>query len=590
MDEKAEWDGDNMNRIGVFLCHCDLNVLGNIDLQKVIDGISQHESVAYATYCRDMCLDLGLESVQKSIQEENLEGVVLTSCSEALHRDAFVEAMGTVGLQLHQLNIVDLKQVCGWPHSYQGEEATMKAIDALSSSVDDLKRQISTSVSSVPVIKRALVIGAGIAGIQASLDIADGGYEVVLVEKTSSVGGHMIQYSEVFPTLDCPQCIETPKMVEVGQHPNIKLYPYSEVESVEGEAGNFSVTIRKKASYVDWDKCNGCGVCQQKCPTIVPSEFERNLPFGPRRAIYIPFAQAVPNKPVLDREHCGHFTTGLCQVCLKTCPREAIDFDQVDTFVEEQVGAIVIATGFELLPKSEVPEYAQDQDILEGIEFERILCPGGPTAGEVIRPSDGKSPKEVVFVGCCGSRDPEHGVPYCSRVCCMYLTKMALLYKHAVHDGQAYMCYIDLRTTGKGYEDFVQRAVEEYGLLYLRGKVSKIFREGEKIKVLGADTLTGNSVEISCDMVVLGMAMMPSPGIKDLANKLGVKTDEFGFISEVHLKLHPLETSVPGIFVCGTAQGPKDIPDSVSQGGAAASKVLGLFSKDELTVQKVAVG
>ena len=400
----------------------------------------------------------------------------------------------------------------------------------------------------------------------------------------------MIQYSEVFPTLDCPQCIETPKMVEVGQHLNIKLYAYSEVESVTGEAGDFTVTIRRKASYVDWDKCNGCGVCQQKCLTICESEFERGLPFGPRKAIYIPFAQAVPNKPVLDREHCGHFTTGLCQVCQQVCPREAIDYEQVDTFVEEKVGAIVIATGFELMPKPQIAEYDDDPDILEGIEFERILCPGGPTAGEVLRPSDGKCPKEVVFVSCCGSRDPEHGVPYCSRVCCMYLTKMALLYNHVVHDGRPYMFYIDIRTTGKGYEEFVQRTVEEHGLLYLRGKVSKIFREGDKLRVLGADTLTGNSVDISCDLVVLGMAMMPSPGIKELADKLGVDTDEFGFITEVHQKLRPLETSVPGIFVCGTAQGPKDIPDSVSQGGAAASKVLRLFSQDELLSEKVAVG
>ena len=579
-----------MDRIGVFICHCNLNVSGNIDLQRVVDRVGQHESVAYATDCRDMCLELGLESVKKAIQEERLDGVILTSCSPVLHRETFIAAMGSTGLQPHQIYVVDLKELCGWPLNYQEEEATIKAIDAVLNSIEELNLQKSTNVSHVPVTKKALVIGGGIAGIQASLDIADGGYEVVLVEKTSSVGGHMIQYSEVFPTLDCPQCIETPKMVEVGQHPNIKLYPYSEVETVTGEIGDFTVTIRKKASYVDWDKCNGCGLCQQKCPTLTQSEYERGLPFGPRKAIYIPFAQAVPNKPVLDREHCGHFTTGLCQVCSKVCPREAIDYEQVDTFVEEKVGAIVIATGFELMPKPEIGEYEEDPDIVEGIQFERLLCPGGPTAGEVLRLSDGKSPKEVVFIGCCGSRDPEHGVPYCSRVCCMYLTKMALLYKHAVHDGQAYMCYIDLRTTGKGYEDFVQRAVEEYGLLYLRGKVSKIYREGEKIRVLGADTLTGNSVDISCDMVILGMAMMPSPGIKDLAAKLGIQTDEFGFITEVHPKLRPLETSVPGIFVCGTAQGPKDIPDSVSQGGAAASKVLRVFSQDELTIEKIAVG
>ena len=579
-----------MNKIGVFLCYCDLNVTGDIDLNSVVDAVRQQEGVGYAVQVRDMCMELGLETVKDAIKTEGLDGVVLTSCAPSLHREGFLEALLEAGLEPHQMRVVDLKEVCGWPLNYPEEEATAKAISAILDSVEELKQQQSTVRSTIPITKRALVIGGGIAGIQAALDIADGGYEVILVEKTSSVGGHMIQYSEVFPTLDCPQCIETPKMVEVGQHLNIKLYAYSEVESVTGEAGDFTVTIRRKASYVDWDKCNGCGVCQQKCLTICESEFERGLPFGPRKAIYIPFAQAVPNKPVLDREHCGHFTTGLCQVCQQVCPREAIDYEQVDTFVEEKVGAIVIATGFELMPKPQIAEYDDDPDILEGIEFERILCPGGPTAGEVLRPSDGKCPKEVVFVSCCGSRDPEHGVPYCSRVCCMYLTKMALLYNHVVHDGRPYMFYIDIRTTGKGYEEFVQRTVEEHGLLYLRGKVSKIFREGDKLRVLGADTLTGNSVDISCDLVVLGMAMMPSPGIKELADKLGVDTDEFGFITEVHQKLRPLETSVPGIFVCGTAQGPKDIPDSVSQGGAAASKVLRLFSQDELLSEKVAVG
>ena len=397
----------------------------------------------------------------------------------------------------------------------------------------------------------------------------------------------MIQYAEVFPTLDCPQCIMTPKMVEVGQHPNIRLLTYSEVEQVSGQIGNFKVLVKRKASYVDWDKCNGCGLCQLKCATTAPSEFERWLPFGLRKAIYVPFGQAVPNKPVIDRESCRFFTKGKCQLCQLVCPTKAIDFQQQDTFMEINVGAIIVATGFELVPKKEITEFEQDPDILEGIQFERILCPGGPTAGIVLRPSDGKTPKEAVFISCVGSRDPEHGVPYCSRVCCMYLAKMAMLYKHAVPDGQAYIFYIDTRTTGKGYEEFVQRAVEEDGVLYLRGRVSKVFRDGEKLKVWGVDTLSGKRVEISCDLVVLGMAMVPNPAGKELAQKLGISSDEYGFITEVHSKLRPLETSVPGIYVAGTAQGPKDIPDSVAQASGAASKVLVLFSSSELVLEKV---
>ena len=439
-----------------------------------------------------------------------------------------------------------------------------------------------------PVTKKALVIGGGVSGIQAALDIADAGYEVFLVEKDPSIGGHMIQYSEVFPTLDCPQCILTPKMVEVGQHPNIKLLTYSQVEQVSGQIGNFTVLIRRKASYIDWDKCTGCGLCQLKCATKAPSEFERWLPFAPRKAIYVPFGQAVPNKPVIDRETCRFFTKGKCQLCQLVCPTKAIDFQQQDTLMEINVGAIIVATGFELIPKMEISEFEPDPDILDGIQFERILCPGGATAGMVVRPSDRKIPKEVVFISCVGSRDPEHGVPYCSRVCCMYLAKMAMLYKHAVPDGQAYIFYIDIRSTGKGYEEFVQRAIEEDGVLYLRGRVSKVFRDGDKLKVWGVDTLSGKRVEITCDLVVLGMAMVPNPAGKVLAQKLGIASDEYGFITEAHPKLRPLETSIPGIYMAGTAQGPKDIPDSVAQASGAAGKVLGLFSSSEPVLTKVA--
>jgi heterodisulfide reductase subunit A len=431
------------------------------------------------------------------------------------------------------------------------------------------------------VIKKALVIGGGVAGIQAALDIADAGYEVFLVEKDSSIGGHMIQYSEVFPTLDCPQCIMTPKMVQAGQHPNIRLLTYSEVTGVSGEAGDFTVQVRRKASYVNWDRCTGCGLCQTKCPVTTPSEFERWLPFGPRKAIFIPFGQAVPNKPVIDRENCRFFTQGKCKICQHLCPTGAVDYEQRESILEIKVGAIVVATGFELYAKQDIPEFAADADILDGIEFERILSPGGPTSGTVMRPSDRKTPREVAFISCCASRDPEHGVPYCSRVCCMYLAKQAMLYKHAVPDGQAYIFYMDIRSTGKGYEEFVQRAVEEDKVVYLRGRASKIFRDGDKLKVWGADTLTGKRVEVACDMVVLGMAMLPSPKGVELARILGIATDEHGFVSEAHPKLRPLETSVAGIYVAGTAQGPKDIPDSVAQASGTASKVLALFSSAE---------
>ena len=571
-----------MKRIGIFVCHCTLNVHASIDVEQVIRELSEYPGVVCAEAYENLCLDPELERIKKSVSEKGLEAVAMTTCSPTLHQKVLRAAVAELGLAPEYCEVIDIRAENG------RQEATQKAIDLLKATVDDLGAKPPAATFSLSPVKRALIIGGGIAGIQAALDIADGGYEVILVEKTPSIGGHMIQLSETFPTLDCPQCIETPKMVDTGQHPNIKIMACSEVEKVSGCIGNFKVTIRRKATYVDWDKCNGCGICQQKCLTTAADEFNRWLSFSRRKAIYIPFPQAVPNRAVIDREHCGHFTTELCSVCEKICPKEAIDYSQQDSFVEIEVGAIIVATGYDLLAKMEIEEFEQDPDIIDGLQFERILCPSGPTAGQIMRPSDGKEPKEMVFVSCVGSRDPEHGFPYCSRVCCMYLVKMAMLYKHAVPDGHAYIFYMDIRTMGKGYEEFVQRAVEENDVLYLRGRVSKIFRDGDKITVWGADTLTGKKVDISADLVVLGTCMISSTGAKELASKLGIATDEYGFMAEIHPKLRPLESTVPGIYLAGTAQGPKDIPDSVAQASGAASKVLALFSQEELILERAA--
>lgn len=574
-----------MERIGVFICHCKL--MTPVDTDAVLEAVREKSGVVHAEACEDLCVTPGLERVQEAIKSEGLDGVLVTSCSPVLHEEVFRHAATAAGLEAYRMRLVDIR-------SHDGiKENTERALEAIDSELEALKASQPPVLRKVPVIKKVLVIGGGIAGIRASLDIADGGYQVILVERTHSVGGHMIQYSETFPTLDCPQCIETPLMTETGQHDNITIYAHSEIEEVSGNIGNFKVKIRRKAAYVDWDKCNGCLMCTEKCPPRVLSEYERylNLPKrqAHRRAIWVPHAQAVPMRPIIDREHCLHFTKGKCGVCVDTCPNKAIDFEQEDSFVEVEVGAIVVASGFDLMPKSYIKEYDADPDIIEGIEFERILCPAGPTTGKVIRPSDGKEPKEVAFISCCGSRDAEHGVPYCSRVCCMYLVKQALLYKHVCHDGQAYIFYIDIRTTGKNYEEFVQRAVEEDNVLYIRGRASKIFREGDKLMVWGSDTLTGKRIEIACDLVVLGMAMLPSEGAAELAAKLGIATDEYGFMTELHPKLRPLESSVPGIFLAGCCQGPRDIQDTVAQGGAAASKVLALFAQDEVELEEAAV-
>jgi heterodisulfide reductase subunit A len=441
--------------------------------------------------------------------------------------------------------------------------------------------------------KRALIVGAGIAGMQAALDIANSGYEVVLVDRWPSIGGHMHQLSETFPTLDCAQCILTPRTVDVGRHEKIKLHTYSEIEAISGEMGDFQVRIRRKPAYVNWDLCTACGTCTEQCPTSIPVEFDRNLELakvmrsgkvrheGTGKAIYTLSPQAVPKKPVIDTDYCTWFQKGKCRLCEKVCPVGAIDYEQQPAWFEERVGAIILATGFELYPLEKLGEYGGGEvpDVIDALAMERLLSASGPTAGIMRRPSDGKEPREVVWIQCAGSRDPELAMPYCSKVCCMYSAKQAMLYKHKVHDGQATIFYIDIRSAGKRYEEFVQRAMEEDRVLYVRGKVGKVFREGEKVVVWGVDTLAGLPVEVAADLVVISPAMIPSEGTRQMADMLGLAVDAFGWWTEAEGNLAPLETSRPGIFLAGAGSGPKDIPEAVAQGSGAAGKVLALLSR-----------
>jgi heterodisulfide reductase subunit A len=433
------------------------------------------------------------------------------------------------------------------------------------------------------VIRRALVIGGGIAGIQASLDIANAGHQVLLVERLPSIGGHMAQLSETFPTLDCSQCIMTPRTVEVGRHQLIRLHTHSVVEALEGVPGDFTVRLRRHPAHVDWDRCTGCGLCQEKCPWKGPADFDRGL--GSRKAIYTLSPQAVPNKPVIDPERCVWLRSRAagekprCGICAKVCPTQAVDFDQGEKVTEERVGAVVVATGYDLLPAARLPEYGGGglPDVIDALAFERLLAASGPTGGKVHRPSDGREPREVVFVQCSGSRDPEHGVSHCSKICCMYTAKQAILYRHRVHGGQPYVFFIDVRAGGKGYEEFITRAQQEEGVVYLRGKVSKIFREGEKVVVRGCDTLSGRPVEIAADLVVLSPAAEPAAGTSSLQALLGVAGDRSGFWAPAQADLDPTAAPRPGVFLAGCASGPKDIPETVAQAGGAAARVLGLF-------------
>ncbi len=424
---------------------------------------------------------------------------------------------------------------------------------------------------------RALVIGAGIGGMQAALDIADSGYEVILVEKEPSIGGHMAQLSETFPTLDCSQCILTPRTVEVGQHPNIRMLTLSEVMDVQGGVGDFRVKILRHPRYVIEEKCTACDDCAQVCPVVVPNEFDRGL--AARRAIYIPHPQAVPAVYTLDPDACLGLFPLACGKCAEACEAHAIDYDMAPQIVEVEVGAIIVATGYELYQDEAVQAYTymEHPDVMDGLEFERLLSASGPTGGKIIRPSDRKVPKEVVFIQCAGSRNPEHGMPYCSKICCMYTAKHAILYKHRVSDGQVYVFYIDIRAGGKGYEEFVTRAMEEDRTVYIRGRVSKVFSRDGKVMVWGVDTLTGSKVEIAADMVVVVAAIVPSEGSRRVAEMLGIGVDEFGFYTASDEEMTPVESGVPGVFLAGMCLGPQDIPETVAQASGAAAKVLALF-------------
>ena len=586
-----------MSRIGVFVCHCGENIGRTVDCARVAEALRDQPGVVHSVDYKYMCSDPGQAMIKQAIADNKLDGVVVAACSPHMHEKTFRRAVASTGLNPFLSEMANIREHCSWIHENR-EEATQKATELVRMIVEKVKRNAPLQPIHIPIERRALVIGGGISGIQAALDIADGGRDVILVEKDPSIGGHMSQLSETFPTLDCSQCILTPRMVEVYQHPRIKLMTYAEVESVEGYIGNFDVTIRQKARSVNADLCNGCGECQTVCPSKkIPSEFDQGL--GKRTAIYVPFPQAVPNIPVIDRPNCALFKgrakktkKQACGKCAEVCGRKAIDFDQQDTFVKEKVGAIVVATGFQLYSIGRAqPEglrgyaeygYGEIPDVIDGLQFERLASASGPTGGKILRPSDGKEPKTVVFLKCIGSRDAAKGISYCSKICCMYVAKHAMLYAHKVHDGRAIVFYMDIRAGGKGYDEFSRRAIEENGATYLRGRVSRMYRNGDQIKVVGYDTLSGEQVDIDADMVVLASAIRPQPGVSTLAQKLSVSYDGHGFINEAHPKLRPVETNTAGVFVAGACQAPRDIPESVAMASAAASKILGLFSAEQL--------
>lgn len=573
-----------MQRIGVFVCWCGSNIAGTVDVEAVSEALKNEPGVVFSTNYQYMCSQSGQDIIKNAIAEHNLTGLVICSCSPRMHEATFRKTAQSAGLNPYMVEIANIREQCSWVHK-EMPVGTEKAIILAKAAVAKVNLNAPLTPGESPVTKRALVIGGGIAGIQTALDIADAGFPVDIVETKPTIGGKMAQLDKTFPTLDCAACILTPKMVDVAQNDKIRIFSYSEVTQVKGFVGNFDVTIKRRARYVKEDVCTGCGLCTEKCPQKkVPNEF--NLGMDTRRAIYIPFAQAVPKVATIDADYCTMLKTGKCGVCSKVCTAGAIDYTQKDEFIEERYGAIVAATGFNPISMEKFDEYAynRSKDVITSLEFERLTNAAGPTAGKLLRPSDGKHPHTIVFVQCVGSRcsAAEKGKEYCSKICCMYTAKHAMLTRDKYPDTDVYVFYIDVRTPGKNFDEFYRRAVEEYGVHYIKGMVGKVSPEGDKLMVQASDLIADKQLHIEADLVVLAAAIEPDKSARPLATMLTASMDTNDFFTEAHPKLRPVESPTAGVFLSGTCQGPKDIPETVSQAGAAASKVIGLLSKDKL--------
>ncbi len=577
---------ESIPKIGVYVCHCGTNISGKVDVDAVSNYASGLPNVEIARNFKFMCSNPGQQLVIDDIKDKGLNRVVVASCSPRMHEKTFRKACQTAGINPYYFQMACIREHDSWV-TEDPEKATAKAKDLVRGAVFRVKHHQKLTSRVVDINPNVLIIGGGIAGMQAALDIADGGKKVYLVERDPSIGGNMSKFDKTFPTLDCAACISTPKLVAVGQHENIEMMTYSEVIDVSGFVGNFKIQIKKKPRYVDADKCTGCGICSEKCPSKVLSEFDHNL--TTRKAIYTPFPQAVPNTRVIDTDHCIYFKKNRCRLCEKFCEAKAIDFDQKAEIIEVEVGSVIIATGFQTFDPVSISQYGFGRfpEVYTSIQFERINNATGPTSGKILT-KDGRKPESVAIIHCVGSRDANH-MKYCSRVCCMYSMKFA----HLVHEktgAEVYEFYIDIRSPGKGYEEFYNR-VQEEGTHFIRGKVSQITdivdspEDKGKLVVVAEDTLARKVRRIPVDMVVLSVGLKPSSGIEDIVRMVGISLDSDGWINELHPKLGPLATPSDGIFVAGCCQGPKDIPDSVAQGQGAAGEALSLISRGKLEIE-----
>ena len=578
-------------KIGVYVCHCGSNIAGKVDVEEIAKWAGENiDGVVVSRDYKFMCSSLGQKMIEDDIKKEGLTRVVIGACSPHLHEKTFRRACSNAGMNPYLMDLTNIREHCSWVHKDRAM-ATEKARSLISAAAERVKFQEPLEPMYVDVHPATLVIGGGIAGLQATLELADAGYHVYLVERMPSIGGHMAQFDKTFPTLDCSACILTPKMSEVGQHENVTLLTYAELEEVTGSVGGFKVKIRQKARCVDYDACTGCGICVEKCPRkVLDTEFEAGM--GNRKAIYMPFPQAVPRVPVIDQDSCIWFERQKCRACEKLCPTDAIKFDQQDELFDIDVGNIIIATGWKPFDSKKIPQYGYGRlaNVYTSMEFERLCNAAGPTNGKIVL-RDGKTePKSIAIVHCVGSRDDRHN-PYCSGVCCMASLKFGHLVLEKTN-AEVTSFYIDMRANQKNYEEFYQRLLGE-GMRFVRGKVAEVTdaarmpSEHGKLIVQCEDTLIGRQQRYPVDMVILMGAIEPQEDARELGLKCGISCSMDGWYTERHPKLDPVATMTDGIFVAGVCQGPKDIPASVAQGAAAAARVAGMITKGKVMIEPV---
>jgi len=591
MPEISDLSGPEAVRVGFYVCHCGTNIAATVDVKALAGYAAGLPRVAVSRDYKYMCSDPGQALIEQDIAEHKLNRVVVASCSPLLHEATFRRALARAGLNPFLLQMVNIREHVSWVH-LDKKAATEKAQDLVRAAIRRVSLHKPLQKRRVEINPSVLVVGGGIAGIHAALTLAEAGKQVYLVEREPTIGGHMAKFDKTFPTLDCAACILTPKMTAVGSHPNIKLWTYSEVVKVDGYVGNYKVRVKHKPRYINGDLCIGCQECIAACVYKEGKTLDEfNLGLSKRKPIYLSFPQAVPQKVVIDRDTCIEFKTGKCKkTCVEACgDRLAIDFKQKETFEEIEIGAIILATGFKTFAPERNPNcgYGRYPNVYTSLEVERLINASGPTGGEVIL-RDGKKPASVGIIHCVGSRDVNTN-RWCSKVCCMYSLKLAHLIKE--HTGaEVFNFYIDMRTPGKGYEEFYDRLLDE-GVHFVRGRVAEVSdwavhpSEEGKLVIRAEDTLAGFVRRIPVDMVVLSVGLEPQADAQDVRRLFNISCSSEGWFLERHPKLAPVSTFTEGVYIAGACQGPKDIPESVAQAGAAAAEALALIDAKSVELE-----